>query len=75
VSRRFTGYFVPAKPAKFLINERKQFISGFPVTTFDGLKDSSDVTHVKWAGLGVGYALRLENPRTKFAAISLYLCK
>ena len=62
--RRFLGHLVRREPAKFLINERKQFIRRLRVTMFDGLENSGDITHAKWA-TRVGYALELENPRTK----------
>jgi hypothetical protein len=42
---RFMVFLLHREPAKFLINERKQFVSGLRVTIFDGLEDLGDITH------------------------------
>src|SRR5712664_2772575 len=42
---RFVSHFVRRHPSQFVIDKRKQLISGFRVAVPDGVQDSGDFTH------------------------------
>lgn len=46
VARRFVRHSVDREFAQFLVNEGKQFLSGFAITAFDGFQNVGDLAHL-----------------------------
>jgi hypothetical protein len=63
MTRGFACHFVRRHPSKFVIDHRKQLISGFRVAVFDGLKNAGDVTHADPGGIN-RYSPKPETPST-----------